>query len=95
MPLLGSFITLLWSEGSISSPVWYSYLAIFPNDSADIFAASLLIWYCNFSPLILLSIAVISFYILSQRFFLKREGLSDTKVASITKKEYGFAANVL
>ena len=27
-----------------------------------------------------------SFYILSERFFLKREGLSDARVASITKK---------
>ena len=36
---------------------------------------------------------MISFYILSKRFFLKRKGLSDTRVASITKKEYDFAAN--
>ena len=33
---------------------------------------------------------MISFYILSKRFFLKREGLSDTRVASVTKKQYGF-----
>ena len=32
-----------------------------------------------------------SFYILSKRFSLKREGLSNAGVASITKKEYGFA----
>ena len=32
---------------------------------------------------------MISFYILSQRIFLKRKGLSDAKVASITRKEYG------
>ena len=30
---------------------------------------------------------MISFYILSERFFLKREGLSDGRVASITKKK--------
>ena len=34
---------------------------------------------------------MISFYVLSERFFLKRKGLSDARVASITKKEYGFA----
>ena len=34
---------------------------------------------------------MISFYILSERIFLKYQGLSDAKVASITKKEYGFA----
>ena len=34
---------------------------------------------------------MISFYIISKRFFLKRKGLSDARVASITKKEYGFA----
>ena len=33
---------------------------------------------------------MISFYILSERFLLKRKGLSDARVASITKKEYGF-----
>ena len=32
---------------------------------------------------------MISFNILSTRFFLKRKGLSDERVASITKKEYG------
>ena len=36
--------------GNISSPVKYSYLTIFPDDSADIFflAANLLMSYCNF-----------------------------------------------
>ena len=38
---------------------------------------------------------MISFYILSTRFFLKREGLIDARVASITKKEYGFAGHFL
>ena len=42
-------ITPLWSGSSISSSVEYSYLSIFPNGNADIFAASLLISYCNFS----------------------------------------------
>ena len=38
---------------------------------------------------------MISFYILSKRFFLKREGLSDARLASITTKEYGFAVHFL
>ena len=87
---LASFITLLWSEGSISSPVRYSYLSSFPSNNDDIFAASLLLPYYDVSSLILSSIVMISFYILSKRFFLKREGLSDTRVASVTKKQYGF-----
>ena len=33
---------------------------------------------------------MISFYILSKRFFLKREELSDARVVSITNNEYGF-----
>ena len=84
-------ITLLWSEGTISSPVTYSYLSILSDNDADIFYACLLVSYCNFSSLILSSIVMISFYILSERIFLKHQGLSDAKVASITKKEYGFA----
>ena len=36
---------------------------------------------------------MISFYILSKRFFLKREELSDAREVSITKKEYGFAVH--
>ena len=36
---------------------------------------------------------MISFYILSERFFLKREGLSDSRVALITRKEDGFLVN--
>ena len=61
----------------------------------DIFAAFLLISYCRFSSLILSSIVMINFYILSERFFLKREGLSDARVVSITKKEYGFSVQSL
>ena len=36
---------------------------------------------------------MISFYILSKRLSLKRKGLSNARVVSITKKEYGFAVN--
>ena len=46
--------------------------------------------YCSFSSLILPSVAIMSFYILSRRFFLKCKWLSDTRVASRTKNEYGF-----
>ena len=38
---------------------------------------------------------MISFYTFSERFFLKGMRLSDARVASITKKEYGFALNFL
>ena len=68
-------------RGSISS-----LLSVFPDDNADTFAAFQLISYCNFSSLILSSIVMISFYVLSKRFFLKRKRLSDARVASITKK---------
>ena len=36
-----------------------------------------------------------NFYILSKIFFLRREELSDARVVSITKKEYGFAVHLL
>ena len=36
---------------------------------------------------------MINFHILSKRFFLKREGLSDARVVSITKEEYSFAVH--
>ena len=88
-------INSLRLEGSIFSPVRYSYLSIFPDNNADIFAASLLISYCNFLSLILSPVVRISFYIPSKRFFLKREGLSDARVTPIAKKEYVFAVNFL
>ena len=63
---LACFIILLLSDGKIYSPVRYLYLSIFPDDNADIFAASLLISYCNFSSLILLSTVRINYYIFSK-----------------------------
>ena len=39
------------------------------------------------------SIFMISFYTLSKRFFLKREGLSDARVTSITKTKYCFSVH--
>ena len=50
-----------------------------------IFAASLLISYCSFSSLILSSVVMISFYILSKILSLKCKGLADAEVASVTK----------
>ena len=61
----------------------------------DISAASLLISYCSFSYLILSSVVMISFCVLSKRIFLKRKGSSDARVASVTKKEYGFEVHFL
>ena len=37
------------------------------------------------------SVVMISFYIICKRFFLNCKGLSDARVVSITKIEYGFA----
>ena len=54
----------------------------------------LLIWCSTFSSLTLPSVVMITFYILSKRFFMNSiipQELSDARVASVTKKEYGFA----
>ena len=71
------------SNENISSPRRYWYVSILPDNSVHILAASLLISYCIFSFLILSSIAMISFYILSRKFCLKRKDLSNAKVVSI------------
>ena len=92
---LACSIICIWLEGNVSSPVGYSYLTIFPDDNADIFAASPLMSCYNFSSLILSSIVMIACYILCKRFFLKHKGWSVTRVVSITKKEYGFAVHFL
>ena len=49
----------------------------------------------TFCAVILVLVVMISFsfHILSKRFYLKREGLPDGRVASITKKEYGFTVH--
>ena len=91
---LACSITPLWSDGNISSSVRYSYLSFLPDDNAHIFAASLLISYCSFSSLILPSIVMISFHIFFKRYFLKGERLLDARVASITKKQNGFAVHI-
>ena len=88
-------IFLIWSDGNVSLAVKYSYSSILLYDNAGIFAASLLMLYCSFSSLTLLSVVMITFYIISKRFFLKSEKLSDATVVSITKKEYDFAVDFL
>ena len=46
-----SSIIWIWTKGNISSPVRYSFFSILFDDSADIFAASLLTLHCSFSCL--------------------------------------------
>ena len=77
--------TLIPSGVNISSPLRHPYLPILPDGNADIFADFLLILHCSFSCLILSSINLIIFCILSRKFF--------ASVVSITKKEYGFLVN--
>ena len=97
----GEYVNLAFSiiwlplEGIAYSTVRYSYLSTFLDDNADIFATSLLISYCSFSFLILSSIIIISFYILSTRFCLKPKRLSNARVESLTKKEYGYTVHFL
>ena len=84
--------------GNIYPPVRYSYLLILlddDDDDDDIFAVSLLISYCSLLSLILsiVSVVLISFYILCKRFFLKRKRSSNARVVSIIEKEYGFACS--
>ena len=54
------------------------------------FAASLLVSYCSFPSIRLSSIVMISFYIFSERYFLKQEKPSESRVVSTIKKEYGY-----
>ena len=68
-------------------------LSILADDNADLLAMSLLILYCNFLSLILSSIVMISLYILSKRLRLKCKELSDVRVVSVTRKDYGFVAH--
>ena len=65
------------------------------DDNADVFAVSLFISYFIFLSVILSSIVMISFYILSKIFFLKRQKSTGARLASITKKEYGLAVRFL
>ena len=74
-------------------PVWYSYLSVLPHDNADIFASSLLISYSIFPFLILLSVVMIAFCMVSKRLCPKLRVLSDARVGSLTRKEYGLAVH--
>ena len=76
-------IIYLWLEDNISPSVRFSYLSILPYDKSDFFVACLLIRYCSFSSLILSPIFMISFYIFCKRFFLKRKGLPEARIATI------------
>ena len=88
-------IILIWSDWNISLPVRNSYLPVLPVDNGYIFAASVLISYCSFSSLILSSIVMINFNVLTKRFFPKHEELSDARVVSITWNEYGFTVHFI
>ena len=59
----------------------FTYL---PDENADIFAAALLMSYCNFSSQIFSSIVMTTLYASSNRFIQKRKALSDGKVESMT-----------
>ena len=71
----------------------YSYLSILPDDNTDTFAACVLMSYCSVSSLLLSSIIMIDFYILSKRSFLKHQGSSDGRLPSIIRKEHAFAVH--
>ena len=62
------------------------HLLLSTDDKADSFSDSLLVSYCNFSSLFLSTFVMIIFYIFSGRFFLKREELSEVRVAPTTTK---------
>lgn len=89
-----SSVVLCCCGGNTSSPVWYPYLSILPDD-ADIFAALQLMLDCNLPSLILSSMDVIALYTNSSRFFRKRKALSNGRVASMTKNEYASAVHFL
>ena len=82
-----------------SSPVKNSCLSVLSDDDVDILAASLLMSYCSFSFLILSSIVLIGFGILSKKdsFWNVKNYLMQvsTSVVPITKNKYGFAVHYL
>ena len=80
-------LTWLLIKGQYFWTCKISYLSILLDDKADSFAASLLSSYCSRSSVILSSFVKISCYIRSERFFLKRKGLSGVIIPSITKKK--------
>ena len=81
--------------GNISLPLRSYSLSVLPNNNADIFAASQLTLNCKFSPLIVSSFVMISFYMLSTRFLLKWKELSDARPFSIIVLKYSFVVHLL
>ena len=71
--------------------IYQFYLMIIAADDCS-FSVDIIL---QFFISVLLSIVIISFYILSKRLFLKRKGLSDARVVSIIKNEYGFVVHFL
>ena len=94
---LAFYIALFWYSGSVYSPIRYSYLYVLFDINADIFTAFLLMSHSSSLSLVLSSILIISFYILSRRLFLNRKRLPDARfdarVTWITKNEFGFAVH--
>ena len=84
---LSLFYILRYFRGNISSPIRYSYLSILAYYNADTVATSLLMPCSDFVSLILSSRVMITLYASSNRFFQKREALSDGRVLSMTKHE--------
>ena len=74
-------------SGKTSLPVKNSYLSTFPDNKAEILAAcsSKLYWRLFCSTLVSIAL-VFSFY---NKLFLNINGLSNGKVVSFTKNEYG------
>ena len=63
-----------------------NYLSILPDDNANIFAAALLMLFCNFSPLIFSLIVMTTLYTPYNTIFRKQKTLSEGRVVSKTKK---------
>ena len=70
-------------------------LSILPDDNADLFVVALLMSYCSYSSLFVSSTVTITLYTSSSGYFRKWDGLSEGRVVSRTKNEYGFAIYLL
>ena len=66
---LACVVILHWSEVKTSLPVGNSYSSILPDDKTYIFVAPVLKLYSTFSFVILSSVVIVSFYILSKSSF--------------------------
>ena len=81
---IASCIILFCCRGNISSSVRYSYLSLLPDDNLDIFAVDLLMSCYNFSSMILSLIVMTLFITSCNRFFKKRNRLSNERVVLMT-----------